>query len=75
MGNLMLMQNGQLIDAIISIAPGIDEGDAEQLAERLLYPLSLLDEASKSVSGSSVLTEALGELMRRIAGGLEGAAH
>lgn len=74
MGDLMLLHNEELIDAIFSVVPDVDESDVQILAEKLRYPLSLLNAAGESVKDSSLLTEALGELMRRISGGMEGVA-
>ena len=73
MGIAILPQD-ELIDLIETVSPDLAPEHAELLAEKLRPALAPLDAALAVLSGHAVLQEAFGELLCRIAAGMEGIA-
>ena len=74
MANDILLPMAELIDVIETVSPQLEGPQADQLAAQLRRPIAAIEAALASVASNPVLFEALGEAMRRIAGGMEGVA-
>ena len=71
---IAILPQAELVDLIETVSPDLAPEHAELLAEQLRSVLAPLDAAFNLVAGNAVLHEALGELLCRIGGGMEGIA-
>lgn len=72
--SIAILPQHELIDLIETVSPDLTPEHAELLADQLRPVLAPLDAAFSLVAGHPVLHEALGELLCRIGGGMEGIA-